>query len=120
MIVLATDGLTPSAPRTYQALFGLRAVQVANTSVHYWLSNSTPLTQVSVRDWIYSFQPRLTRFLVHQVQEKFDSCLTGDKWRLELRIRCVPSDLHDLYEKDKATFVFYYDQVILVGCFQNF
>ena len=27
-----------------------------------------------------------------------------------MRIRCVPKDLHELYEKDKATFLFYYDQ----------
>lgn len=35
-----------------------------------------------------------------------------EDWRYELRIRCVPQDLHDLYERDKATFVFYYDQVL--------
>ena len=39
--------------------------------------------------------------------------MTGSTWpsrRLEMRIRCVPKDLHELYEKDKATFLFYYDQ----------
>lgn len=82
--------MAPSSPRTYQTLFRLRAVQVASPPVYHWLSNTTTLTQV---------------------QERFETCLSGDKWRLELRIRCVPSDLHELYEKDKATFVFYYDQV---------
>ena len=47
-----------------------------------------------------------------QIQERFE--LKGSSWpvsrRLEMRIRCVPKDLHELYEKDKATFLFYYDQ----------
>ena len=40
---------------------------------------------------------------------------TVDNYRYELRIRCVPQDLHDLYEREKATFIFYYDQVGIFG-----
>ena len=49
---------------------------------------------------------------MHQVQEE-----TGRQggslldWRFELRVRYLPTDLSDLYEKDKVTFGYYYDQV---------
>lgn len=33
------------------------------------------------------------------------------EWRYDLKVRYVPQDLNDLYEKDKCTFYFYYDQV---------
>lgn len=32
-------------------------------------------------------------------------------WRAELRVRYVPQNLRDLYEKDKTTCHFYFDQV---------
>lgn len=34
--------------------------------------------------------------------------------RFELRVRYAPSDLRDLHREDRATFNFYYDQVLLV------
>ena len=34
------------------------------------------------------------------------------EWRFELRVRYLPSDLTDLYDRDKVTFSCYYDQVI--------
>ena len=33
------------------------------------------------------------------------------EWRFELRVRYLPSDLTDLYDRDKVTFSCYYDQV---------
>ena len=80
----------PASP--YQALYGLRIVHLLNGSV-YWLDGGAPLSQISDRVDIL----RTTS--------------SSEDWRCELRIRCVPQDLHDLYEKDKATLVFYYDQV---------
>ena len=35
----------------------------------------------------------------------------SEDWRFELRIRYLPTDLSDLYERDKTTFCCYYDQV---------
>ena len=35
---------------------------------------------------------------------------TGE-WRFELRVRYLPSDLTDLYDRDKVTFSCYYEQV---------
>ena len=34
-----------------------------------------------------------------------------EHWRFELRVRYLPSDLHQLYDKDRVTFHFYYHQV---------
>lgn len=33
------------------------------------------------------------------------------EWRFELRVRYSPDDMEDLYEKDRFTYFFYYDQV---------
>ncbi len=33
------------------------------------------------------------------------------EWRYELKVRYIPENLNDLYEKDKVTFYYYYDQV---------
>lgn len=33
------------------------------------------------------------------------------EWRFELRVRYSPDDLEDLYENDRFTYFFYYDQV---------
>lgn len=33
------------------------------------------------------------------------------EWRFELRIRYSPDDMEDLYEKDRFTYFFFYDQV---------
>jgi focal adhesion kinase 1 len=35
----------------------------------------------------------------------------AEEWRFELRVRYLPTDLSDLYERDKTTFCCYYDQV---------
>ncbi|XP_059088260.1 focal adhesion kinase 1-like isoform X3 [Tigriopus californicus] len=55
--------------------------------------------------WIHQDTP------MHEVQG-----MTADEgglvnWRFELLIRYLPSDLSDLYEKDKTSFHYYYDQV---------
>lgn len=48
---------------------------------------------------------------MYQVQEKYFKKYPASEWRYELRIRYLPEDLRELYEKDKVTFFFYYDQV---------
>ena len=44
-----------------------------------------------------------------QVQEKYAG--QEEEWRYELRVRYIPTDLKELFEKDKVTFYYYYDQV---------
>lgn len=53
---------------------------------------------------------------MYQVQEKYFKKHPASEWRYELRIRYVPEDLRELYEKDKVTFFFYYDQVFDFFC----
>lgn len=92
-----TERLGPGV-RAYQSLFGLRIVEAINVrGPHYWLDNTSSLSQV---------------------QERFSLTAIGateSKWRIELRIRCVPKNLHEMYEKDKSTFLFYYDQVYVIA-----
>lgn len=51
-------------------------------------------------------------YLSIQVQEKYEKKHPHSEWRYELRVRYLPQNLNDLYEKDKVTFYYYYDQVI--------
>ncbi|KAL6447379.1 hypothetical protein ACFW04_001532 [Cataglyphis niger] len=48
---------------------------------------------------------------MYQVQEKYERKHPHCEWRYELRVRYLPQNLNDLYEKDKVTFYYYYDQV---------
>ncbi|XP_046437098.1 focal adhesion kinase 1-like isoform X5 [Daphnia pulex] len=91
-IAQVTERLS-AGPRAYQALYGFRIVESSNPKgPHYWLDNTSTLSQVQ------------ERFALEMVG------VSDSKWRVELRIRCVPKNLHELYEKDKFTFLFYYDQ----------
>jgi hypothetical protein len=55
--------------------------------------------------------------LCQQVQEKYERKHPHSEWRYELRVRYLPQNLTDLYEKDRVTFYYYYDQVsISVSC----
>jgi len=46
-----------------------------------------------------------------QVQEKYEKKHPASEWRYELRVRYLPKKMSDLWEQDKVTFNYYYDQV---------
>lgn len=46
-----------------------------------------------------------------QVQEKYIKKQSLMEWRFELRVRYLPNSLRDLYEKDRITFFYFFDQV---------
>jgi len=46
---------------------------------------------------------------MYQVHEQYAG--QEEEWRHELRVRYIPTDLQQLFEKDKVTFYYYYDQV---------
>jgi hypothetical protein len=48
-----------------------------------------------------------------QVIQIYDKIYPIKEWRFDVRIRHIPIDLSDLYEKDKETFCVLYDQVLL-------
>lgn len=64
--------------------------------------------------WIHQDTP------MHQVQEMASEEGGLASWRFELLIRYLPSDLSDLYEKDKTSFHYYYDQVKAEYLSKNF
>ena len=41
---------------------------------------------------------------------------SSGEWKFELRVRYLPTDLTDLYDRDKVTFSCYYDQVSIIEC----
>lgn len=60
-------------------------------------------------------------YLCLQVYIKYDEQYPMSEWRFELRVRYSPDDMEDLYEKDRFTYFFYYDQVrISIIFFQTY
>nr|XP_045609141.1 uncharacterized protein LOC123764946 isoform X1 [Procambarus clarkii] len=75
-------------PRLYEGMFAVRLHNTITREVH-WLHQDLTM---------------------YQVEEKYPEFLSED-WKFELRVRYVLSDLHQLYEKDRHTFCYYYEQV---------
>ncbi|GBM75438.1 Focal adhesion kinase 1 [Araneus ventricosus] len=75
-------------PRPFESVFGIRLSHTPSNELH-WLHSEAGMYQVLEK---YSYYPI-------------------DEWRFELRVRFVPKDLRDMYEKDKVTFLYFYEQV---------
>ncbi|XP_074102045.1 protein tyrosine kinase 2 Fak isoform X2 [Cotesia typhae] len=75
--------------RHYKSLYAMR-LHHPGSGESYWLHQDTTM---------------------YQVQEKYERKHPHSEWRYELRVRYLPQNLNDLYEKDKVTFYYYYDQV---------
>ncbi|XP_026668386.1 focal adhesion kinase 1 isoform X5 [Ceratina calcarata] len=88
IISLVTSRLAPGT-RHYRHLYAMR-LHHPGSGENYWLHQDTTM---------------------YQVQEKYEKKHPHSEWRYELRIRYLPHNLNDLYEKDKVTFFYYYDQV---------
>ncbi|XP_066593814.1 uncharacterized protein Fak isoform X2 [Prorops nasuta] len=88
IISLVTSRLA-AGTRHYRNLYAMR-LHHPSTNESYWLHQDTTM---------------------YQVQEKYEKKHPHYEWRYELRVRYLPQNLNDLYEKDKVTFYYYYDQV---------
>ncbi|XP_032686536.1 uncharacterized protein LOC116851338 isoform X3 [Odontomachus brunneus] len=88
IISLVTSRLAVGA-RHYRNLYAMR-LHHPGSGESYWLHQDTTM---------------------YQVQEKYERKHPHCEWRYELRVRYLPQNLNDLYEKDKVTFYYYYDQV---------
>ncbi|KAG8224031.1 hypothetical protein J437_LFUL001108 [Ladona fulva] len=88
IISLITSRLA-QGDRAYRNLYAMR-LHHPPTGDTYWLHQDTTM---------------------YQVQEKYESRHPHSEWRYELRVRYLPSNLRDLYERDRVTFHYYYDQV---------
>ncbi|XP_048506563.1 focal adhesion kinase 1 isoform X2 [Athalia rosae] len=88
IISLVTSRLAVGS-RQYRHLYAMR-LHHPGSGESYWLHQDTTM---------------------YQVQEKYERKHPHSEWRYELRVRYLPQNLNDLYEKDKVTFYYYYDQV---------
>ncbi|XP_076629030.1 protein tyrosine kinase 2 Fak isoform X3 [Colletes latitarsis] len=88
IISLVTSRLAVGT-RHYRNLYAMR-LHHPGSGESYWLHQDTTM---------------------YQVQEKYEKKHPHCEWRYELRVRYLPQNLNDLYEKDKVTFYYYYDQV---------
>ncbi|XP_043529654.1 focal adhesion kinase 1 isoform X4 [Frieseomelitta varia] len=88
IISLVTSRLAVGT-RHYRNLYAMR-LHHPGSGESYWLHQDTTM---------------------YQVQEKYEKKHPHCEWRYELRVRYLPQNLNDLYEKDKVTFFYYYDQV---------
>ncbi|XP_078037265.1 protein tyrosine kinase 2 Fak isoform X3 [Augochlora pura] len=88
IISLVTSRLAVGT-RHYRNLYAMR-LHHPGSGESYWLHQDTTM---------------------YQVQEKYEKKHPNCEWRYELRVRYLPQNLNDLYEKDKVTFYYYYDQV---------
>ncbi|GFR18243.1 hypothetical protein TNCT_500511 [Trichonephila clavata] len=74
--------------RPFESVFGIRLLHTPSDEMH-WLHSDAGMFQILEK---YSYYPI-------------------DEWRFELRVRYVPKDLRDMFEKDKVTFLYFYEQV---------
>ncbi|XP_076296807.1 protein tyrosine kinase 2 Fak isoform X3 [Lasioglossum baleicum] len=88
IISLVTSRLAVGT-RHYRNLYAMR-LHHPGSGESYWLHQDTTM---------------------YQVQEKYEKKHPHSEWRYELRVRYLPQNLNDLYEKDMVTFSYYYDQV---------
>ncbi|MCL4120324.1 UNVERIFIED_CONTAM: hypothetical protein GTU68_037752, partial [Idotea baltica] len=76
--------------RPYEGMFAIRLRNVVTGTTH-WLHQDLTM---------------------YQVDEKYPEFVRDkDSWRLELRVRYVLTDLHQLFEKDRPTFMYFFEQV---------
>ena len=79
-----------------------------------------PLISVTIP--VFYFQKFLTEY--HNNADFFfsyqDVSGSGGDWRFELRVRYLPLDLAEIYDKDPLTFSSYYDQVVNDYLHKNF
>ncbi|KAK3920059.1 Focal adhesion kinase 1 [Frankliniella fusca] len=91
IITLLTSNLgnQQDSPRPYQQMYAIRLTHPRSGEV-YWLHQDMNM---------------------FQVDEKHISKHPSDEWNYNLRIRYHPQKISDLYEKDRVSFYYYYDQV---------
>ncbi|XP_074035838.1 protein tyrosine kinase 2 Fak isoform X3 [Leptinotarsa decemlineata] len=88
IIQTVTERLS-TGERYYNILYAMRLSRPPSTEMH-WLHQDTTMKQVN---------------------EKYLKKHPNSEWRYDLRIRYLPTSLKELYDKDRVTFHYYYDQV---------
>jgi focal adhesion kinase 1 len=102
--------------RTYQHLYGMRMINTVSQEVA-WLHKDT--TMLHVQKSMKQSQETSTGPQTAPIQPEGGEVSGGD-WRFELRIRYLPNDWSEVYEKDNITFMCYYNQVLSDYLNKNF
>ncbi|GAB6029848.1 hypothetical protein CHUAL_005557 [Chamberlinius hualienensis] len=89
MIDLMTTKLPNEGEKPYKSLYAMKMYHVY-TGEEHWLHLEN---------------------MMHQIKEKYESRHPEDEWRYELHVRYIPCSLTDLYDRDRDTFFFLYEQV---------
>ncbi|XP_017072933.1 focal adhesion kinase 1 isoform X2 [Drosophila eugracilis] len=106
---LGTDGRTPSIQR-----YACRMLNMITKEV-IWLARSTSMQKVLT----HILTPGCSNVDCPNNQAELDEALlehgrriTDNRvWRVELRVRYVPNSIQDLFDEDKATCFYYFNQV---------
>ncbi|XP_017051217.1 focal adhesion kinase 1 isoform X2 [Drosophila ficusphila] len=106
---LGTDGRTPSIQR-----YACRMLNMITKEV-IWLARSTSMQKVLT----HILTPGCSNVDCPNNKAEFDEALlehgrriTDNRvWRVELRVRYVPNSIQELFEEDKATCFYYFNQV---------
>jgi len=106
---LGTDGRTPSIQR-----YACRMLNMITKEV-IWLARSTSMQKVLS----HILTPGCSNVDCPNNQSELDEVLlehgrriTDNRvWRVELRVRYVPNNIQELFEEDKATCFYYFNQV---------
>ncbi|XP_025407805.1 focal adhesion kinase 1 isoform X2 [Sipha flava] len=88
IISLVIGRLANGCPQ-YQGVYGLQLYHPLSGEIH-WLHQDCTMSEI---------------------YNKYDEQYPMSEWRFELRVRYSPDDMEDLYEKDRFTYFFFYDQV---------
>ncbi|XP_070556782.1 focal adhesion kinase 1-like isoform X4 [Ptychodera flava] len=113
-----------STLRVHQPNGGFNSVKCGDTTEFKTIINAV-VTRLAAgeRPLQHCYAVRLTNedtnqhYWIHQdltlgsVRMKYESLDPDAKWRYELRIRYLPKSFPEMFEKDKMTFFYFYDQV---------
>lgn len=87
-IITSLTGRLATGPRVYHHLYAVRIKNLSRRQA-VWLHQEMTMQQVEEK--YFKTEPQC--------------------WRFELRIRYLPKDWTDVYNRDRVTFCYYYDQV---------
>ncbi|XP_076085718.1 focal adhesion kinase 1-like isoform X5 [Mytilus galloprovincialis] len=88
-IIQLVVGRLAAGERYFAKCYALKLVHII-TRKSYWLHNNLSM---------------------YQVRQKYESSHPPEEWRYELRVRFLPKSFQELFQRDKVTFFYLYDQI---------
>lgn len=88
-IIKLVVGRLAAGERYFAKCYALKLVHIISRKC-YWLHNNLSM---------------------YQVRQKYESSHPPDEWRYELKVRFLPKSFQELFQRDKVTFFYLYDQI---------